>query len=436
MTTFDNYDAVIIGAGVIGAATALELSRNGYKTLSIDKNPEAGYGSTSNSCAIIRVHYSTEHDTAFAYEGYHYWKNWQEYLGNKKSAGLSEFRKTGCLIMKTEGNGNLEKVIANAESLSIPHEHWNPKKIKSRLSIYDLRKYGPPKRVDDENFGEPTGNQINGAVFFPTAGYINDPKLATQNIQDAAESWGASFLFNQNVIEIPVSNNCVEGVVLEDGTRIESSIVVNVAGPHSSVINKMVGADKDMNIQTRALKQEVAHIPAPEGFDFEKDGMVISDNDIGVYCRPETGNHVLAGSEDPECDLREWVDPDDYDRNFTEQASTQAMRMAQRMSGLKMPRRMRGAVDLYDVSDDWLPIYDCSSIEGFYMACGSSGNQFKNAPVAGKIMAKLVEYCESGNDHDHSPMQFQLSQIDYPLNTGNMSRLRKINPNSSFSVLG
>ncbi len=436
MTTFDNYDAVIIGAGVIGAATALELSRNGYKTLSIDKNPEAGYGSTSNSCAIIRVHYSTEHDTAFAYEGYFYWKNWKEYLGNKKSAGLSEFRKTGCLIMKTEGNGNLEKVIANAESLSIPHEHWNPKKIKSRLSIYDLRKYGPPKRVDDENFGEPTGNQINGAVFFPTAGYINDPKLATQNIQDAAESWGASFLFNQNVIEIPVSNNCVEGVVLEDGTRIESSIVVNVAGPHSSVINKMVGADKDMNIQTRALKKEVAHIPAPEGFDFEKDGMVISDNDIGVYCRPETGNHVLAGSEDPECDLREWVDPDDYDRNFTEQASTQAMRMAQRMSGLKMPRRMRGAVDLYDVSDDWLPIYDCSSIEGFYMACGSSGNQFKNAPVAGKIMAKLVEYCESGNDHDHSPMQFQLSQIDYPLNTGNMSRLRKLNPNSSFSVLG
>ena len=436
MTTSDNYDAVIIGAGVIGAATALELSRNGYKTLSIDKNPEAGYGSTSNSCAIIRVHYSTEHDTAFAYEGYFYWKNWKEYLGNKKSAGLSEFRKTGCLIMKTEGNGNLEKVIANAESLSIPHEHWNPKKIKSRLSIYDLRQYGPPKRVDDENFGEPTGNQINGAVFFPTAGYINDPKLATQNIQDAAESWGASFLFNQNVIEIPVSNNCVEGVVLEDGTRIESSIVVNVAGPHSSVINKMVGADKDMNIQTRALKQEVAHIPAPEGFDFEKDGMVVSDSDIGVYCRPETGNHVLAGSEDPECDLREWVDPDDYDRNFTEQASTQAMRMAQRMSGLKMPRRMRGAVDLYDVSDDWLPIYDCSSIEGFYMACGSSGNQFKNAPVAGKIMAKLVEYCESGNDHDHSPMQFQLSQIDYPLNTGNMSRLRKINPNSSFSVLG
>ena len=73
-----NYDTVIVGAGVIGAAIALELTRKGYKTLNIDKNPEAGHGSTSNSCAIIRVHYSTEHDTAFAYEGYYYWKNWEE----------------------------------------------------------------------------------------------------------------------------------------------------------------------------------------------------------------------------------------------------------------------------------------------------------------------------------------------------------------------
>ena len=436
MYFYTNYDAVIVGAGVIGAAIALELTRKGYKTLNIDKNPEAGHGSTSNSCAIIRVHYSTEHDTAFAYEGYYYWKNWEEYLGYKKKEGLSEFRETGCLIMKTESNANLEKVIANVKALSIPHEHWNLEKIKKQLPVYDLRKYGPPKRMDDENFGDPTGNQINGAVFFPTAGYINDPKLATQNIQEAAESFGASFLFNQKVVDIPVSKNRVEGVILEDGTRIISTIVVNVAGPHSSVINKMVGAANDMKIQTRALKQEVAHIPAPEGFDFEKDGMVVSDSDIGVYCRPETGNHVIAGSEDPECDPREWVDPDDYDRNFSEQASTQAMRMAQRMSGLKMPRRMRGVVDLYDVSDDWLPIYDCSSIEGFYMACGSSGNQFKNAPVAGKIMADLVEYCEGGNNHDNSPMNYKLTHINYNLDTKNMSRLREINPNSSFSVLG
>ena len=54
-----NYDAIIIGAGIIGASIALELSRKGYRTLNLDKLGVAGAGSTVNSCAIVRTHYST-----------------------------------------------------------------------------------------------------------------------------------------------------------------------------------------------------------------------------------------------------------------------------------------------------------------------------------------------------------------------------------------
>ena len=60
-------DAVIIGAGVIGTATAFELGKRGYKTLNIDKLPSAGYGPTSNSCAIVRAHYSSFDGVAMAY---------------------------------------------------------------------------------------------------------------------------------------------------------------------------------------------------------------------------------------------------------------------------------------------------------------------------------------------------------------------------------
>ena len=55
----DRYDAIIIGAGIIGGAIGLELARKGFRTLNVDKLPAAGYGSTSNTCAIIRFHYST-----------------------------------------------------------------------------------------------------------------------------------------------------------------------------------------------------------------------------------------------------------------------------------------------------------------------------------------------------------------------------------------
>ena len=118
-------------------------------------------------------------------------------------------------------------------------------------------------------------------------------------------------------------------------------------------------------------------------YKLPKEGVIISDGDIACYHRPETGNHILVGSGDPECDEREYVDPDNYDTSFTKQWTAQAMREAQRIEGLRLPNQMRGVVDLYDVSDDWIPIYDKSDLPGFYMTIGTSGNHYKNAPGVG-----------------------------------------------------
>ena len=46
------------------------------------------------------------------------------------------------------------------------------------------------------------------------------------------------------------------------------------------------------------------------------------------------------------------------------------MREAQRLKGLGIPGQTGGLVDLYDVSDDWIPIYDKSDLPGFYMPWG------------------------------------------------------------------
>ncbi|MDH3740578.1 MAG: FAD-binding oxidoreductase [Hyphomicrobiales bacterium] len=432
----ETYDAIIIGAGIIGAATAFELSKRGYRTLNIDMLPAAGYGSTSNSCAIIRVHYSTLDGTALAYDGYFYWADWQDYLDCQDESGFSMFHDTGCLIMKTAGNGELKQVMKHVEALGIPHEHWGREQIQRRLPHYDLRCFYPAKLMDAPGFGEPSGGELSGGVYFPTAGYISDPQLATHNLQRAAEAKGGQFLFKRRVTEVVVEGSRVKGVKLDDGSKIDAPVVVNVAGPHSSKINELAGALADMEITTKAVRQEVVHLPSPPDFDFGENGLVVSDNDIGIYCRPETGNHVLAGSEDPECDPREVVDPDNFNRNFTDQWTAQALRIAQRMPKLGIPNRMSGVVDLYDVTDDWIPIYDKSCVDGFYMACGSSGNQFKNAPVAGKLMSDLIEYCEAGKDHDQEPLQFKLQHLDHVFDTATVSRRRKINPDSSFSVLG
>jgi len=212
-------------------------------------------------------------------------------------------------------------------------------------------------------------------------------------------------------------------------------VVLNAAGPHSSKVNQLAGVEKFMKVKTRALRQEVAHVPLPEGYD-AKTACVTSDSDIGVYTRPEHGDSLLIGSEDPPVDKHEWVDPDDYNRDFSEQWRVQVLRVCQRVSNLGVPNQMRGIVDLYDVTDDWIPIYDQSDLAGFYMAIGTSGNQFKNAPIVGEMMADLIEACENGNDQDQNPIDLHLQHIDRTVTTGFYSRLREVNQDSSFSVLG
>ncbi len=432
----ERYDAIIIGAGIIGACTAYELTKAGWKTLSIDKAPEAGHGSTSASCAIIRTYYSALETCALAYEGWHYWKNWQDYVGASQDNGLITYHDTGCLVIKTPHNHNLEKVCAMMDAVGCPYEHVPADRIHEYMPGADVHQFAPAKRLDDPAFGEPTGASVAGAVFFPRGGYINDPKLSAQNVQKAAEALGATFKFNAAVSDILIENGRVSGVELADGSTVAAPVVVNVAGPHSAKINEMAGVADTMKISTRALRHEVAHVPAPAGFSTEK-GVVFSDSDIATYTRPERGNHLLIGSEDPECDEKEWVDdPDDYDFNFSTQWRTMVMRVGQRLPSLGIPDTAKGIVALYDVSEDWMPIYDCSSLPGFYMACGTSGNQYKNAPVAGKIMTRLIEAGEAGHDHDRDPLDFTLDKIGNTISLGFFSRNREINEDSSFSVIG
>lgn len=435
MTT--TADVIVIGTGVIGAATAFELAKGGRKVLSVDRNRQAGHGSTAGSCAIIRMHYSTFDGTAFAWEGYHYWRDWADYLGLPAGTPLAEFKECGCLVMKTQANGYLAKHIENSSRLDCPFEEWTNDQVQARLPIYSTESFWPPKRMNDESFGQPNGATMQGGVYWPNGGYVTDPALSAQNLIAAAGQHGAATRLGAEIVEILREGGRVKGVKLADGEELHAPIVVNVAGPGSAAVNRMAGVLEEMTIETRPLRQEVVHVPAPEGFNFETGGTIVSDSDIALYCRPEHGNHILVGSEDPECDPHYWVDSDtDYDRNFTDQWTTQAMRYAQRVPSLGIPSRMRGVVDLYDASTDWIPIYDKSSLGGFYMACGTSGNQYKNAPIAGKMMAAIIDHCEGGTDHDTDPLQFTLPYIQRTIDAGFYSRKRPINEESSFSVLG
>jgi sarcosine oxidase subunit beta len=440
MTTPSDHtsaDVLIIGAGVIGCALALELSRRGHRTITVDKAASAGAGSTINSCAIVRFSYSTEEGVNFSWEGAHYWKNWADYIGAEDELGLIEYHQCGQLLLVVDSDERVHKVIDLWEKIEIPFDRISLDELTARYPWMDHGLYGPPTRPDDDAFWKDSKGTVTEAVFSPDGGYVSDPQLSCHNLQRGAEALGGTFKFQSEVASVNQSGGRVSGVTLSSGEVIDAPIVVNVAGPHSYIINQMAGVYDEMNIKTKALRHEVHHVPAPPGVDFEDVGFAGADDDIGFYFRPEVGNNVLLGSVDADCDPREFVDPDNYDTSINEdQWKTQVLRANRRIPELGVPHEKRGIVDLYDVSDDWLPIYDRTALDGFYVAIGTSGNQYKNAGVAGQVMADLIEAVEAGHDHDNDPVQSIGRYTGRTLNTGFFSRNRAINADSSMSVHG
>ena len=441
------YDVIVIGAGVIGCPIAYELSKMGYKTLNIDKLSDAGSGSTAASCAIVRAHYSTEDGVAMAYEGFKYWLDWENYLGNiTDEKGLARYMNTGSILIKSQGH-DWRKVKKHYDAVGVAYEEWDNDKVRQMAPVYDMHEFWPVRRPEDPDFFTEPTKMLEGALFCPEGGYVNDPELSAHNIMRAAEARGGQFVFNAEVIEVRSRQGRVQGVTLKDGTRIDAPVVLNAAGPHSYKINQMApGVYEGCNIKTKALRHEVMHCPAPEGYDYLNTGYHTSDGDVACYYRPEVGNMFLIGSEDPQCDPQVWVDPDEFydgkggvgrDNQLTEaQWKAQTYRCAKRVPSMQIPNQPRGTCDLYDCSDDWIPIYDKSELTGFYMAIGSSGNQYKNAPVVGVMMAELIDACEKGLDHDSTPFQFTLPHIGRKIDVGFFSRKREINYDSSFSVNG
>jgi sarcosine oxidase subunit beta len=295
-----------------------------------------------------------------------------------------------------------------------------------RFSFLEVASQHPTTSPDDPSFFEPTGRTIGGAFLERDGGYVVYPGLATQNLRSAAERDGATFLLKREVVAIDREAGCLR-LQFARGEPLESDVVVNAGGPHSSIINRMAGVD--LPLTTRALRREVHQMPNPL-FDEETQANplpVIGDLDSGVYTRPEArGRALIVGTTDPECDAFEWVgDPDDYNESLTEPyRQRQCLRLMKRIPSLELGPT-RGVVSLYDVTvEDWYPIADKTDLPGYYVCIGTSGSSFKTAPVLGRLMTDIIESCEGGADVDSEPLRFILPRIGVGIDTRFLSRLR------------
>ena len=178
----------------------------------------------------------------------------------------------------------------------------------------------------------------------------------------------------------------------------------------------------------RPLRQQVTHVRVPEGaIESVARHPATADLDGGIYFRPDH-QALLVGGVEADCDPLVWLDdPDAFDLELdAAEWEAQAYRLARRIPGLGVPHDRRGVVGVYDVSDDWMPVLDRSSLDGWFMAVGTSGNQFKNGPIIGHCMAELIGAVRDGLDHDREPLVVRGPYRDLDIDLGTFSRWRAV----------
>ncbi len=413
----------VIGAGVIGCAIALELRRRGFDVTSVDKNGDAGHGSTSGSCGIVRRFYSQPGMIAMAHEGWHIWADWRSFVGDIEG-DLIEFPRPGMLFIPPHMDANVLATAAEMQRIGIKAHVLSPAEVAERFPFLDISSYYPPTPVSDPRFFEASERQIEGAVHEEDAGYVVFPALAAQNLRQAAERAGVVFRFNRRITAIEAGATHRFRLQLADGETLDADIVINVAGPHSGIINRMAGVT--LPLETRPLRREV-HAQTNPLLDSGVSLPIVGDLDGGIYFRPESrGRDIIVGSTDPQCDVLEFVDdPDNFDRGVTQlYRERQSLRLMKRVPSVTLGRP-RGIAELYDVTlQDWYPIVDRTDRPGYYVCIGTSGSSFKTAPVLGMLTAQIVEANESGRDTDAAPIQLALPRIGMSVDTRFLSRNR------------
>ncbi|MDP9101801.1 MAG: FAD-binding oxidoreductase [Actinomycetota bacterium] len=419
-------DAVVVGAGVIGSSIALELSRAGLTVLVVDKASGPGQGSTSASSAIVRFNYSTWDGVATAWESKHCWEKWADHLGGVDEAGMARFHRTGFVMLDVDV-APLWRVTPLFDRAGIPYEHVDAEGLARLIPGIDTGQYWPPRRIDDPQFWADTDRSL-GALWSPDGGFVDDPALAAVNLANAARRLGTDFVYGRSVVSV-LGDGGTTGVRLDDGTVLSAPVVVNAAGPWSGALNALAGVGDGWTVSVRPMRQEVHHVPAPPGYGADGGlGPIVADVDLGTYMRATPGGGLLVGGTEPECEPLQWIDdPDTANLNPTQAVfESQVTRAARRFPQLGVPGKPVGIAGVYDVTEDWVPIYDRTERDGYFVAIGTSGNQFKNAPLAGKFIAALV----AGETHytgEHTGLTIDL---------GSFRRDRERNADSTGTVMG
>ncbi len=350
-----NYDAIVIGAGVMGASIAFHLAERGLKSVILERK-QVGFGATGSSSGLVRMHYDLQVESHLAWTSFQYFRNWRERVG-----GECGFTRTGFLHIEPEKHTpQLRANVEMQKKLGIPTEV---------ISGADVKKIAPSFFTDDISF----------AAYEPESGYA-DATLTANSFLSAAKELGATFVQDCEVTAVIVSAGKINGVQTTRG-EFSAPIVINAAGAWSGMIGEMAG----VKIPLTTWTHDVVHMRRP---DVVGEHPTVIDSSLGMYFRPDSGNLTLVALEDdsrigesPNAELG-YVAKDFVDRTVE--------RICMRIPGMEQGSLHSSHVGRDGLTPDQRAIIGQAGLQGFYLVTGFSGTGFKISPSIGLCVSELI----------------------------------------------
>ncbi len=385
------YDAIVVGAGAMGSATAYYLARRGKRVLCLERFgiPHA-MGSSHGHTRIIRLAY-LEHPSyvLLLRRAYELWREIQSIAGEQL------LYITGSIDAGPEGSFVFEGSWDSCKLHDLPHEV---------LTGAELRRRYPGYRLPLEHL----------ALVQPEGGFLTPERCIVSYVM-AAQALGAELHAHEKVLE---------WVPLEAGVRVrtdrgayEADKLVVTAG---AWVGKLLGVLEGLAVPER---QVLAWLQPTRPEYFRPDNFPVFNllvDEGRFYGFPV---HSVPGFKFGKYNhLEEKTDPDQLDREVHERDERVLREFAERY----FPDGCGPTMDLQtcmftNTKDDHFVIDVHPDYPQVALASPCSGHGFKFASVIGEIMADLAE--KGLTRHDIS--MFRLDRLTRPRGLPNRSLPRE-----------
>ena len=350
------YDAIIVGAGGHGLATAYFLGKNhGIKNVAILEKGWLGGGNTGRNTTIIRSNYLQDPSAAI----YEKARSLYETMSQDLNYNVMFSPRGVMMLAQTEHEIRGYERTAHANALQgVSTEFISPQRVKELVPIININ--GPRYPV-------------LGALWQPRGGTARHDAVAWGYAR-ACSDMGMDIIQQCEVTGVRRDGDKVIGVDTTKGAIDCDKLGVVVAG-HSGVLADMAGFR--LPIESVALQALVSEPIKPC-----MDVVVMANTVHGYMSQSDKGEMVIGGGADG------------YN-NYTQRGSFHHIEETVRalvetfpmISRLKMLRQWGGIVDM---TGDRSPIISKTPVENMFINCGWGTGGFKAIPGSGWASAELM----------------------------------------------